>query len=253
MPTLSACLRKLSSCFPEPCRESRNRPRRSGPGRGGRARPERLRAAAAESGTWAASTTAVTPLARIILARSPASPSETSMAALACSRSASASLMARLGVEVAVGRRCASSPGESLCAQAGRLRSSRPSAASPMVPVTQIRSPGLGRGAPDHAAGRDLADGGDRQGQRPRASSRCRRRGAGRRNPGAASPRPPAKAASQSSVQSSGKARLEQETGRDRRPWRQDPRRSRRAPCGRSKPADRPGRKWTRSTTRRRR
>ena len=72
-------------------REFRNRPRRSAPGRSGSDRPSSGLGRRRRERHWSASTKAVTPLARIILARSPARPSDTSMAALACSRSASAS------------------------------------------------------------------------------------------------------------------------------------------------------------------
>ena len=47
-------------------------------------------------------------------------------------------------------------------------RSSRPSAASPMVPVTKMRSPGFGGGAPHHRAFRHAAEHGDRDDDRSR-------------------------------------------------------------------------------------
>ena len=60
----------------------------------------------------------------------------------------------------------------SAAAAAPPFRISRPSAASPIVPVTTTRSPGLRAAATDHLARRHAAERGDRDHQRPRRRNR---------------------------------------------------------------------------------
>ena len=159
--------------------------------------------------------------------------------------------MAGLGVEIAVGEMRFVVRREPL-RPSRRLRSFRPKAASPMVPVTQIRSPAWAvvrrtirpvgtspTAVTDRVSGpfvftvspprsgqeksREAApEAGGESGEPALRSSRRARRGSGGNRP-------------------------------DRRPWRQDPRRSRRAPCGRWSREDpragngraRPGRRWS--------
>ena len=96
--------------------------------------------AASESGTRATSTSAATPETRHSLPKSPARPSEMSIAAEAWIRTASASALRGCGTRYRERRcwRCGSSNFQRL-----PLRIITPSAASPIVPVTKTRSPAL--------------------------------------------------------------------------------------------------------------
>ena len=99
--------------------------------------------AAADSGTRAASISAATPEARHSLARSPASPSDTSIAAVAYVRTASASALRGSRHQIARQQMAALRRVDSFqrFARACVLRSFNPSAASPIVPVTMMWSP----------------------------------------------------------------------------------------------------------------
>ena len=167
-----------------------------------------------ESGTWSSSTTADLPLARIILARSPARPSDTSIAALAWSPQGDSRADGG-AADGDSGRR------DALARQVTARRPIRrfpqrrgPRAASPMVPVTQIQIADLGRGAPDHAARRNLAERGDREGQRSRRLAPYRRRGADRRNPGSRSEAGGESRRATPRSSRAGKARFEQKPAR---------------------------------------
>ena len=144
---------------------------------------------------------------RIILARSPARPSETSMAAWRAGRGRGRERRGGARVQVAVGEACPLVVVQRAAQGRATPRSASPRAASPMVPVTHSTSPGLRRrrAAPCAPTGTS-PEGRDREHQRRRSPAPCRRRGADSRKRAAASASPSAKSASQASVQSSGSA-----------------------------------------------
>ena len=108
---------------------------------------------------------AATPETRQSLARSPARPSETSIAAEACVRTASASAVARLRQQIArqqmLALRVASVSSPRPCAARGRARHRR------CVPVTKTRSPGLAPARRTIVPARHAAEHGDRDRDRP--------------------------------------------------------------------------------------
>ena len=126
-----------------PCTGSHNRRRRRSMLRCRQCRATADRAAA-DSGIDSRSIAAETPETPHSLARSPASPSDTSIAALAWSRTIAAKRRARLRHAIAPDQRRRARPHRrARHGPSPPLRTASPSAASPIVPVTTTRSPGL--------------------------------------------------------------------------------------------------------------
>ena len=150
--------------------------------------------------------------------------------------------VAGLRVQVAVGEECAAScGGQARAPMSGRLsRRLRPSAASPMVPVTQISSPGRAVVRATMRPAGTSPKAVTRNGQRARVHGVAAEERAAEKSR-AAAPSPPRKPRARPRSSPSGRARSAGNRPASR-PWRRGPRGSRRAPCGAIEPAGSSGR-----------